>query len=255
VDVNALLCHVLACQPSYLFTWPDKNLTDSQWQTFQQLLAKREQGVPVAHLTGSRGFWSLDLAVNESTLIPRADTELLVSIALTKIKPDMRVIDLGTGTGAIILSLAVEHPEMHFFATDLVFDAVGLAKYNANRHQLSNVSFVQAQWLTPFKPQQFDMVVSNPPYIRELDEHLESGDVRFEPRTALTSGDDGLADIRQIIEQAKQHLREDGWLLLEHGYDQGQQVMDLMNMAGFENIELFQDYGGNDRAVIGQLTL
>lgn len=253
IDVQILLCFVLECSPVRLMTATEAMLTEAQWQTFSQLIERRKQGEPVAHLTGSRGFWSLDLAVDASTLIPRPDTELLVSLALAKLKPGMSVADLGTGTGAIALSLAAERPDIHVIATDLQADALTLAERNRQRHELENVSLIRMAWLGGFQSQVFDLIVSNPPYIEVSDPHLSQGDVRFEPLSALVSGEDGLDDIRQIVSQARRCLKPDGWLLVEHGYDQSQRVQALFVEAGFEQVSAHQDFGGQDRAVMGQL--
>lgn len=255
VDVQVLLCYVLECGPTRLLTAPEAELTAEQWQLFVDLVSRRKQGEPVAHLTGSRGFWTLDLAVDASTLIPRPDTELLVSLALPKLDTGMHVADLGTGTGAIALSLAAEKPDVFFVATDRHFAALKLAQKNAAGHGIENVHFLQMLWLTGFKPQSFELIVSNPPYIEAGDPHLLQGDVRFEPHSALVSGEDGLEDIRQIVAQAKTCLKAGGWLLVEHGYDQSQRVQALFADAGFENISAHQDFGGQDRAVMAQLTL
>jgi release factor glutamine methyltransferase len=253
VDVQILLCFVLECSPVRLMTASDASLTESQWQQFSALIECRKQGEPVAHIIGSRGFWSLDLAVDASTLIPRPDTELLVSLALPKLQPGMRVVDLGTGTGAIALSLAAEKPEILVIATDLQPAALRLAERNRLSHELNNVYLVQMTWLGGFKSQAFDLIVSNPPYIESTDPHLAQGDVRFEPLTALVSGEDGLDDIRQIVSQARRCLKPGGWLLVEHGYDQSERVQTLFDEAGFEQISAHQDFGGQDRAVMGQL--
>lgn len=253
VDVQVLLCHVLECSPVKLMTSPEAELTALQWQRFAELIERREQGEPVAHLTGKRGFWTLDLAVDASTLIPRPDTELLVSLALSKLQSGMWVADLGTGSGAIVLSLAAEKPDVHFVATDLQAAAVRLAQTNARQHQIENVQFLQGAWLGGFRQRVFDLIVSNPPYIEAHDPHLSQGDVRYEPRTALVSGEDGLMDIRQIVTQASRHLKTGGWLLVEHGYDQSLRVQALFREAGFDAISAHQDFGGQDRAVMGQL--
>jgi release factor glutamine methyltransferase len=252
VDVQFLLCHVLVCQPTRLMTTPEAELTESQWQQFVDLIARRSQGEPVAHLTGSRGFWSLDLDVDDSTLIPRPDTELLVSLSLAKLEAGMTVADLGTGTGAIALSLACEKPNVTIVATDLQFAAVTLARRNAHKHDLHNVSFLQMSWLEGFQPGCFDLIVSNPPYIRADDPHLLQGDVRFEPRSALVSGEEGLDDIHCIAGQAYDRLKPGGWLLIEHGHDQSSQVQYCLQLTGFEAISAHQDFGGNNRAVMAQ---
>jgi release factor glutamine methyltransferase len=253
VDIQVLLCHVLVCSPTRLMTSPEAVLTDEEWQDFLTLIARRKAGEPVAHLTGNRGFWTLDLAVNASTLIPRPDTELLVSLALRKLEAGMTAIDLGTGSGAIVLSLASEKPEVNFFATDLHGAALQLAKQNAALNKINNVQFIQMAWLAAVKPANFDLVVSNPPYIEANDPHLSEGDVRFEPRSALVSGRDGLDDIRIIVEQAAQCLKPGGWLLIEHGHQQSKQVQQLFSAAGFIEISAHRDFGGQPRAVMGQL--
>lgn len=253
VDVQILLCFVLECSPVRLMTASEATLTEPQWQQFSALIERRKQGEPVAHIIGSRGFWSLDLAVDASTLIPRPDTELLVSLALSKLQPGMRIVDLGTGTGAIALSLAAEKPDITVIATDLQAAALRLAERNRLSHELGNVSLVQMAWLGGFQSQVFDLVVSNPPYIEQTDPHLTQGDVRFEPLTALVSGEDGLDDIRQIVKQARRCLKPGGWLLVEHGYDQSERVQALFHEAGFEQITAHQDFGGQDRVVMGQL--
>ena len=255
IDSTVLLCHILECQATYLHTWSDKNLTTEQQSRFEDLVQQRLAGNPVAHITGIRGFWSLDLKVTEATLIPRPDTELLVSLALTKIKPDMKVADLGTGSGAIALALAVERPDINVMASDYSWSALQVAKLNAVENQIHNVSFIQANWLSACKKEVFDIVISNPPYIVEDDPHLTDGDVRFEPITALASGNDGLKDIRIIVEQARHSLKKEGWLLIEHGHHQAEQVMQLLYDAGFSHISSHQDFGDNDRVVMGQLTL
>ncbi len=255
IDSQALLCHVLACTPTYLHMWSDKQLTDQQQSQFKQLIEQRLTGKPVAYVTGLRGFWSLDLKVNNATLIPRPDTELLVSLALTKLEQEMIVADLGTGSGAIALSLAHELPTLHVLAMDFSGSALEVAHENAISHGLNNVSFWQGSWLDAISDKSLDMVVSNPPYIEQHDPHLSQGDVRFEPITALASGSDGLDDIRLIVSQAQRCLKPFGWLMIEHGYHQSEQVQFLFDAAGFDNVSAYQDFGGQDRVVIGQLTL
>ena len=220
---------------------------------YKQLITKRECGHPVAHLTEQRGFWSLDLKVTPDTLIPRPDTELLVTLALSKLTPDMLIADLGTGTGAIALSLAIENPNAKIIAMDYSQAALAIAKQNAQSNQINNVSFWQGIWLTAIADNSLDMIVSNPPYIEQNDPHLSQGDVRFEPITALTSGIDGLDDIKQIIQQAQASLKASGWLLIEHGYDQAEQVRQLFHEAKFIDISSHQDFGGNDRVTVGML--
>ncbi|MFW5447123.1 MAG: peptide chain release factor N(5)-glutamine methyltransferase [Methylophagaceae bacterium] len=254
LDTKVLLCHILSCQTAFLHSWSDKQLNQQQQDAFEQLIEQRQQGQPVSHLTGQRGFWTLDLNVTADTLIPRPDTELLVELALTKLKPDMTAADLGTGSGAIALSLAREHPTSQIFAMDQSWPALKVAQKNAVHHQLNNVFFWQGQWLEAVADKTLDLVVSNPPYIQENDPHLLEGDVRFEPLAALVSGADGLDDLRIIVWQAQRCLRLSGWLLVEHGHDQAQQVHKLFQEAEFTNISSHQDFGDNDRVVMGQKT-
>ncbi|PCJ32762.1 MAG: protein-(glutamine-N5) methyltransferase, release factor-specific [Gammaproteobacteria bacterium] len=255
IDSQILLCHVLAKSVVYLHTWPERLLDEAQLQQFNALLALRQLGHPVAHLIGQRGFWSLDLEVTKDTLIPRPDTELLVSLALDQMLPTMTVADLGTGSGAVALSLAIEHPHARILATDYSFAALSVAKRNAKKHGLDNVQFYQGSWLMSVAENSLDLVVSNPPYIEQDDPHLSQGDVRFEPLSALVSGQDGLDDIRLIITQAKYCLKPESWLLIEHGYHQAASVQSLFTEAGFSEVSSEQDYGGNDRVTLGKLAV
>lgn len=251
VDAQVLLCYTLRCQTIYLHTWPDKKLTEVQQAQYTQLITKREHGHPVAHLIGQRGFWSLDLKVTSDTLIPRPDTELLVTLALNKLKPNMLVADLGTGTGAIALSLAMENPNAEIIAMDYSKPALDVAQTNAQNNHINNITFWQGSWLMAIADNSLDMVVSNPPYIEQNDPHLSQGDVRFEPLSALASGLDGLDDIKLIIQQAKTRLKPSSWLMIEHGHDQAEQVQLLFNKSEFIDISSHQDFGGNDRVTIG----
>jgi len=257
LDAELLLCHVISRSRTYLYSWPDATLSDAQFQAFQQLLARREAGEPVAHLTGTRAFWNLDLEVDASTLIPRPDTEMLVETALANAKlahskpAPLTLLDLGTGTGAIALALAGERPAWEVVAVDASADAVALATRNAELHQLTNVRIVQSDWYRAFDGQRFDMIVSNPPYMDTTDPHLAQGDVRFEPRSALVADDQGLADLRHIVTEARHHLLPGGRLLVEHGYDQGPAVQALFEAAGFSAVSRVLDYAGNERVTHG----
>lgn len=251
MDSEVLLCHVLQCQPLRFITHPQQKLTLQQQQQFSILLEQRQQGLPVAHLTGARGFWTLDLAVNQHTLIPRPDTELLVSLVLDKLQPGMRVADLGTGSGAIALAIKSDCPDIWMLATDYSENALKMAKHNADKNHLS-VHFVRGQWLTAIQQQSLDIIVSNPPYIRADDPHLTQGDLRFEPLSALASGADGLEDIRQLVQQSAEILKSHGWLMVEHGYDQSSAVQAIFQQNGFTDIQAHRDYGQQDRVVIGK---
>lgn len=247
LDVELLLCHILEKNRTFLFLHRDYLLTAAQQHRFETFIQRRQQGEPIAHLTGSRGFWTLDLDVNPTTLIPRPDTECLVEKALELIPHSVaRVLDLGTGTGAIALALASECPAWQLVAVDRVAEAATLAEQNRQRLGLDNVEVLQGSWFEPVEGL-FEMIVSNPPYIDPLDPHLEQGDLRFEPVSALVAADKGLADIRQIATQARSFLSAGGKLLFEHGYDQTAAVQQLMVELGYSNIDSAQDYGGNDR--------
>ncbi|MDO8344026.1 MAG: peptide chain release factor N(5)-glutamine methyltransferase [Cellvibrio sp.] len=256
LDIELLLCHVLKKNRTYLFTWPDKTLLPEQTEEFLQFFNRRKSGEPIAHILGQREFWSLPLTVNNSTLIPRPDTELLVELVLELFADDSvqqrSCLDLGTGTGAIVLAVASEKPGWQLVGVDKSADAVALAEKNRSALQFANVQILHSDWFSAIPAQQFDVIVSNPPYIDPQDPHLDQGDVRFEPRSALIADNNGLADIELIVQQSWNYLREQGWLLLEHGYDQGQVVRDLFRARGFVQVETRRDLGGNERVSLGK---
>lgn len=254
LDADLLLCHVLGRTRSYLFTWPERALDTQQQASFSSLLARRIQGEPVAHLIGEREFFGHVFRVTADTLIPRPDTETLVEKALSLDLPaQARVVDLGTGTGAIGISLALAQPDWRVTLVDLSEAALQVAGDNA--HQLgAAVTCQQGSWLSPCSGL-FDLIVSNPPYIEENDDHLDEGDVRFEPRSALVAPDNGLADLAAIAQQATGKLVAGGWLLLEHGFEQGEAVQQLLGSTGFVQVDTVQDLGGNDRVTLGQLPM
>ena len=256
LDAELLLAYVLDKPRSYLFTWPEKTLSEAQSQTFMALLERRQRGEPVAYLLGRQGFWTLDLQVAEHTLIPRADTELLVEAALQLTDADspLQVLDLGTGTGALALALASERPQWTVTGVDRIESAVTLAQSNQQQLQLSNVRFLVGHWFSALTDQRYDLILSNPPYIADTDPHLQQGDLRFEPLSALVSGADGLDDLRLIIAQAPNHMTANGWLLLEHGYDQAGAVRKLLQQAGFVEVSSQRDLGGHERISIGRLS-
>ncbi|BBR40720.1 release factor glutamine methyltransferase [Aeromonas veronii] len=256
-DADVLLCHLLDCRRSYLMTWPERELDAAQQATLQEWLARRLNGEPIAHLVGEREFWSLPLKVSPATLIPRPDTEVLVEQALTKIpQGPCAVLDLGTGTGAIALALKSERPEIEVWAVDRMADAAALARENSAALGLP-IEVRDGSWFEPLgepdrdKTPRFAVIVSNPPYIDGADPHLEQGDVRFEPRSALVADDAGLADIRHIVAHAPAYLLTDGWLLLEHGWDQGEAVRQLLRDSGYREVATVRDYGDNDRVTLG----
>lgn len=252
-DAEILLEYVTGKARTYLLAFGETLLTPEQDAQLAALLARRKTGEPVAHLTGEREFWSLPLYVSAATLIPRPDTECLVEQALARL-PDgpCRILDLGTGTGAIALALASERPDCQVTAVDVMPDAVALAQRNLARLGFSNVQINQSSWFSALAQHAFEMIVSNPPYIDEHDPHLSQGDVRFEPLTALVAANDGLADIEHIITTAREYLVPGGWLLLEHGWTQGAAVRALFSAAGYASVETCRDYGGNERLTLGK---
>lgn len=253
LDAELLLAAVLGKPRSYLRTWPERELNAEQLQQFQTALARRQQGEPVAYILGQQGFWSLELEVAPHTLIPRPDTELLVETALELLPhAPIQALDLGTGTGAIALALATERPGWTVTGVDRVPEAVSLAERNRQRLKLNNARFSQSHWFSAVAEQRFTLIVSNPPYIRADDKHLGEGDVRFEPASALVAGEDGLDDIRLIIQHAPAHLQTGGWLLLEHGFDQAAAVRELLAAQGFTHTHSRRDLGGHERISLGQ---
>lgn len=252
-DAEILLSFALMRPRSWLFAHASDVVEGDAAARFLALLERRKAGEPVAYLTGERGFWTLDLAVTPATLIPRPETELLVEQALQRLPEGaaLRVADLGTGSGAIALALAKERPQAQLVATDLSDEALTIARSNAQRNAIQNVEFRQGDWLVPLQGERFDAIVSNPPYIAEEDPHLNEGDLRFEPATALSSGADGLDAIRMIAIAAPAHLRSGGWLLIEHGYDQGPAVRTLLRDAGLYGVKTVRDLEQRDRVTLG----
>jgi release factor glutamine methyltransferase len=253
MEARILLMHELDVNHAWLLTHATDEVPDIHAQSFNQLVQRRAQGEPVAHILGYREFFGLTLKVTPYTLIPRPDTETLVEAALEKILPGMQVLDLGTGTGAIALAIAKHAPHTHITAIDASPPALKVAEENLNNLQLNNVNLYQSHWFDALKQRKFDLIVSNPPYIESDDPHLQQGDLRFEPMTALASGTDGLQDIRHIIEQAPGHLNQHGWLMLEHGYNQAEAVQQLLIAEGFQHVQMVRDLGGNPRVTLGQL--
>lgn len=255
LDAEVLLAWVLGKPRSYLRAWPEVELDSHAIKEYLQLLARRCAGEPISHLTGEREFWSLSLQVSPDTLIPRPDTELLVAEALTCL-PDsdhVRIADLGTGSGAVAIALASECPRCQVIATDLSTAALALAQANAKRLKQPQIHFLHSNWCSAFaRSDRFDVIVSNPPYIPTNDPHLRSAELAFEPQFALTSGEDGLDAIRLITAQAADHLVPSGWLLVEHGYDQGEAVRQLFIDNGYETVTTCQDLAGHDRVCRGQ---
>lgn len=250
-EARLMLCRVLECSNSYLYTYPDKLLTPAQLAQLAVLLKRRMQGEPLAYIFGSWHFFGLELAVAPCTLIPRPDTEILVEQALSLALPaGSQVLDLGTGTGAIALALAKHRPDWQVSAVDLNLDAVALAKHNAAKLHLTNVTVQQSSWFSSLAAQQFSLIVSNPPYIEPADPHLQA--LAFEPLSALVAADNGMADLKHIITAAPAFLLPGGWLWLEHGYDQAEAVQALLTANGYSQIQSKKDYGQQWRISGGQ---
>jgi len=256
VDAEVLLMHATHLSRTELITRDNVPLTREQQEDFESMLARRAAGEPIAYITGSREFWSMELDVTPDVLIPRPETELLVESALATVPASglWRIADLGTGTGAIALALGRERPGCRITATDRSAAALAIARRNAARLQIDNVEFRLGDWFAPLEGEQYMLIVSNPPYIADNDPHLTIGDVQFEPRVALASGDDGLDAIRQIAAKALGHLEPGGHLMVEHGFDQGDAVADILRSNGISVDRCVADLAGHDRVTIGRRT-
>ncbi|RDH81711.1 MAG: peptide chain release factor N(5)-glutamine methyltransferase [endosymbiont of Galathealinum brachiosum] len=258
LDAEVLLAHSLNKNRTWLITWSDRELTEPEILNFEKRLTRREKGEPVAHITGSREFWSLDLQVSKDTLIPRPETELIIEKILEQYaqSSDIKVLDLGTGSGAIALALASERPGWEITATDKSAAALEIANRNAQQLNLNNINFIHGNWFEPFENPSsenllFDIIASNPPYIPDQDPHLSQGDVRFEPMSALASGKDGLNDIRQICQLASKHLKPGAMLIIEHGFDQKEELHNIFMHSGYKNISQYTDLTKNPRLTSG----
>jgi len=260
-EIQILIQHVLKVDRAWLIAHENEKLQPDINNTLQTLFNRRLKGEPIAYILGYREFYGLLLKVSPATLIPRPDTETLVEAALSKIPTQINqqdigqklsILDLGTGTGAIALAIAKNRPRASIFALDASQAALNIAIENAKHLAIHNVQFISSDWFNAFTGQKFDFIVSNPPYIEENDAHLQQGDLRFEPIAALASGHDGLNDIRQIVTQAPKYLNINGWLMLEHGYNQADAVAALLKQAGFSDISHALDLSGIKRVTMGQ---
>jgi len=254
LDAEILLCLILDKNRSYLRAWPEKQLSNDQLIKFEQLLTQRQEGLPIAYITGTREFWSRDFQVNSNVLIPRPDTETLIELCLQLIetKPDASLIDLGTGSGIIAITLAAECPQLKVIAVDSSVEALNVAQKNALLNQTAHINFLQSDWLSQVPQQSFDIIVSNPPYIAPNDPHLSQGDVRFEPSSALVAEQHGLQDIITIAQQSQSYLSEGAYLVFEHGYDQQSAVHNIFEQYQYQNIHCLQDLSGQPRISYAQ---
>lgn len=258
LDAEVLLACSVNQPRTWLYTWPEHVPTPNEQHLFLELLRRRREGEPVAYLTGRKEFWNLELKVTPDVLIPRPETELLVETILDKAGniETATIADLGTGSGAIVLALASEKPAWHLVATDASSKALAVAKENAASLGIENVEFlpgVEGDWIAPLEGKRFTVIVSNPPYIEEADTHLSEGDVRFEPVSALVSGRDGLDAIRDIAGNSPDFIKPGGWLMLEHGYSQGEAVRKILCASGYDEIGTLKDLAGLDRVTVGRI--
>lgn len=256
IDAEVLMEFATGRSRTWLYTWGDSECPTWEHARFDALVAARAQGQPVAYLTGEREFWGLPLATSPTTLIPRPDTETLVETALARAQASSgRLLDLGTGTGAIALAFASEKPDWQVVGADIRPEAVALATHNAGSLNITNATFLVSDWFSALAPPSsgaaFDIIVSNPPYIAADDPHLAQGDVRFEPRSALVAAADGMADLLHVITTAQAYLTPGGWLALEHGYQQAPSVRQALKQAGYQSVESVQDIGGHERVTLG----
>lgn len=255
LDAEVLLGLTLNKDRAFLRAWPENALTDEQLATFEAYIAQRQQGTPLAYITGHREFWSREFAVNAHVLIPRHDTELVIELCLKRIPhhTSLKVIDLGTGSGIIAITLAAERPKLEVFACDKSHEALEMAKINAKTHNVSRIKFYESDWFEGIPDNRYDFIISNPPYIDVNDEHIHQGDLRFEPQSALVSSKQGLHDIEQIINAALKQLNPQGHLIIEHGYNQKSAVNALFQQLGYQHIETFLDLSGQPRVTCGQV--
>ncbi len=254
IDVEVIMAYAMSWQRHQLYAQGDYKLVQAEQDCIAGLINRRLQGEPVAYIVGQQEFWSMSFAVNAATLIPRPETEHLVEAALSKIplKTPWQILDLGTGSGVIALSIAKERPACFVIAVDSSQAALNVAKSNQQALGVENVDFINSCWFEKLGNEMFDVIVSNPPYIAENDLHLKLGDVAFEPRSALGSGIEGLDDLQKIISDAVRHLKAHGWLLLEHGYQQAAAVRALLSSHDYQDIITIKDYSGHERVTLAR---
>ena len=254
IDSEVLLCSVLKCNRIKLYAYPEQKLSDTDQKAFKKLVEKRSEGYPVAYLTKQKEFWRHILLVNENILIPRSETELLVekSLELISLHSLKEVLELGTGSGAIAIAIASEKPEINIRATDINNNVLKISKRNAESYKIKNIKFIKSDWFTNIDANNYDLIVSNPPYISNDDPILNNSDIRFEPSSALVSGAGGLDDLRKIICKSRTYLKDYGWLIVEHAYNQGVNVRELFIKNNFTATTI-KDYNELERITYGKL--
>lgn len=252
-ETEILLCYILRVSRSYVLSHPEQRLSPIQLQQWHELVQRRKNGEPIAYIIQQREFWSLAMNVTPATLIPRSETELLVEIVLKNLPEicQFPILELGTGSGAIAIALAKMRPTWQIVATDISDAALHVAKTNAAKHQVSNITFIQSDWYNNLKQTTYTAIISNPPYIAKDDIHLTQGDLPFEPQLALVSGDDGLAALTHIIEKSSPFLSNDGWIFLEHGFDQEAATQQLLKKQHFSEITTIYDLNDLPRVSLG----
>ncbi|MGY8814657.1 MAG: peptide chain release factor N(5)-glutamine methyltransferase [Gammaproteobacteria bacterium] len=255
LDCEVLLSCVLNKNREFFYAHPEHQLTAQEKKVFTALISKRSTGYPIAYMTGKKEFWSLQISVNRSTLIPRPETECLVSAALDKISDNRsaNILDLGTGSGAIAIALAKEKPLCTIIATDISEDTLFTASKNARLNGLENIHFQQSDWFSTLNKKQFDLILSNPPYVESSDPGFNSGEICHEPRIALDGGQAGLDAYHQIVPAAFKHLNHGGSLILEHAYNQGEAIRDYLRSYDYKNIHTLTDFSGHERVTISSV--
>lgn len=253
-EAMILLAAVLHCDKAYLMTWPEKMLESAQQKAYEALITRRQAGEPVAYILGKKAFWDWDVIVTPDTLIPRPETELLIEQVLAVLpQTACNVVDIGTGSGIIACTLAKERPLWQILATDCSQAALSVAQENAQNLQCTNVTLQKSDWCDDLKLNNYDAIISNPPYIPENDPHPQQGDCRFEPASALIGGKTGLEAFQHLIPQAKQHLKPGGWIFFEHGFDQSSALQNILKNHGYTDIKTVSDLAGKPRVTLGQM--
>jgi len=254
IDSEVLLCSVLKCNRIKLYTYPEQKLSNTDQQAFKKLVEKRSKGYPVAYLTKQKEFWKHTLLVNKNILIPRPETELLVekSLELISLYSLKKVLELGTGSGAIAIAIASEKPKINIRATDINNDVLKISRKNAESYKIKNIKFIKSDWFTNIDANNYDLIVSNPPYISNDDPILNNSDIRFEPSSALVSGAGGLDDLQKIICKSRTYLKDYGWLIVEHAYNQGVKVREYFIKNNFTATTI-KDYNELERITYGKL--